>query len=110
MIMIIISSSMIIMIIIVVVVVGGGGGGSVVSTTTTTTTTNNNNNNNNNTNNNNNNFPDCYLGVCFFCLSTRRRHLQIRKDDHVFTCTAYTIDVPQDRIPIAVNLGNVRMD
>ena len=54
--------------------------------------------NNNNNNNNNNNFPICYPG----CLSTRRRHSQISKEDHgssIFTCPAHTIDVRQGRIP-----------
>ena len=49
-------------------------------------------------NNNNNNSPICYLG----CLSTRRRHSQIRKYDHEpcsFTCPAHTVDVRQDIIP-----------
>ena len=63
----------------------------------------------NNNNNTNNNFTICYPG----CLSTRRRHSQIRKEDHgrsIFTCPAHTINVRQDKIPSAVKWENVRID
>ena len=47
------------------------------------------------------------------CLSTRRRHSQIRKEDpgaSSFTCPAHTIDVCQDTLPSAAKWGNMRID
>ena len=55
---------------------------------------------------NNNNFPICYPG----CLSTRRRHSQIRNEDYgsfIFTCPAHTIDVRQNRFLVPASASRL---
>ena len=45
--------------------------------------------------------------------TTRRSHLQIRKEDHglsIFTCSSHTIDVRQDRIPSTAKWEHVRIN
>ena len=51
--------------------------------------------------------------LSYTCLSTRRRHSQIRNEDYgpsIFTCPAHTIDVRRERIPKTVKWKNVLID